>query len=79
LVGSYDWGSIQANTSIHLWPRSYINDYLANPFDRPPGVSDHWWESRGGVLKRWLHEGRFVIEWDGHEYTADATGKIIAG
>jgi uncharacterized protein (TIGR02996 family) len=70
-----DWSEF----AVRLWPRAYINDYLANPFDRPPGVSDHWWESRGGVLKRWLHEGRFVIEWDGREYTADATGKIVAG
>jgi uncharacterized protein (TIGR02996 family) len=64
--------------SLRLWPQEYVRDYLQNPFDRPAGVSNHWWASRGGVLKRWLHEGRFVIEWDGREYTADATGKIVA-
>jgi hypothetical protein len=64
--------------SLSLWPRAYSRDYLQNPFDRPPGVTDHWWNSRGGVLRRWLHEGRFVIEWDGREYTLDASGKIIA-
>jgi hypothetical protein len=30
------------------------------------------------VLRRWLHEGRLVIEWGGREYTLDAAGKIIA-
>jgi hypothetical protein len=63
--------------SLRLWPPSYLRDYLS-ALGRPPGTSDVWWRSRGGVLRRWLHEGRFVIEWDGREFTADATGKIIA-
>jgi uncharacterized protein (TIGR02996 family) len=73
-VAAFDIGGL----SLRLWPAQYIRDYFHAAQGRPPGVTDHWWASRGGVLKRWLHEGRFVIEWDGREYTADATGKIVA-
>ena len=64
--------------SLGLWPRDHVRDYLTNPFDRPPGVTDRWWNHRGGVLKRWLHEGRFVIQWDGREFVLDATGTVIS-
>jgi uncharacterized protein (TIGR02996 family) len=64
--------------SLRLWPASYVRDYLVNPFDRPAGVTDRWWDHRGGVLKRWLHEGRFVIEWDGREFVLDASGTVVA-
>ncbi|MDB5313301.1 MAG: hypothetical protein JWO38_7503 [Gemmataceae bacterium] len=64
--------------SVRLWPQTYVFDYLQRPFEHPPGVTDPWWQSRGGVLRGWLHEGRFVIEWDGREFWADARGKIIS-
>lgn len=41
-------------------------------------MTDRWWADRGGVLKRWLHEGRFVIEWDGREFRLDATGTVVS-
>jgi uncharacterized protein (TIGR02996 family) len=63
--------------SVHLWPQRYVNEYLRYPFDQPPGWTDRAWRDRGGVLKRWLHEGRFVIEWDGKDYWADSSGSIF--
>jgi uncharacterized protein (TIGR02996 family) len=63
--------------SVRLWPQSYVRDYLANPFLRPDHPSPRESRNRGGVLRRWLHEGRFVIEWDGREFVADASGKIV--
>jgi uncharacterized protein (TIGR02996 family) len=68
--------ALRFGLSVRLWPRRYLDDYLQNPFERPAGVSDNAWNNRGGVLRRWLHEGRFVIEWDGHELWADSSGTI---
>jgi uncharacterized protein (TIGR02996 family) len=68
-----------AGLALRLWPEAYTRDFLREPFDRPPGVSDRWWHDRGGVLRRWLHEGRFALAWDGHEYWADSSGRIIGG
>jgi uncharacterized protein (TIGR02996 family) len=64
--------------ALRLWPRSYVNDYLGNPFPRPAGWTNEAWRNRDGVLRRWLHEGRFVIEWDGREFWADNSGTIIS-
>jgi uncharacterized protein (TIGR02996 family) len=64
--------------SVHLWPRSYVENYLQNPFERPAGWSDREWRNRGGVLRRWLQQGRFVIEWDGKDFWADASGTIFS-
>lgn len=63
---------------VRLWPAAYVRDYLTTPFERPPGVSDRWWSYRGGGLKRWLQDGRFVIEWDGRELWLDSSGTVIA-
>jgi uncharacterized protein (TIGR02996 family) len=64
--------------SVHLWPRSYVENYLQNPFERPAGWSDREWRNRGGVLRRWLQQGRFVIEWEGKDFCADASGTIFS-
>src|SRR5262249_30523585 len=62
--------------SLRLWPQSLVHDYLQHPFERPAEVS---WRGQnyGGAVRRWLHEGLFVIEWDGKEYWADSSGTIV--
>lgn len=70
-------GNPYSYQSLQRWPRTFA-DYLRSPFERPPGVTDRWWADRGGVLMRWLHEGRFVIEWDGREFVLDATGTVVS-
>jgi uncharacterized protein (TIGR02996 family) len=68
-----EWG-----LAVRLWPRSYLRDYLRNPFERPTGWTNEAWTNRGGVLRRWLQQGRFVIEWDGREFWADSSGTIFS-
>ena len=70
--------TIHGQLSIRLWPRSYVTNYLRHPLDRPAGWTDEAWSNRGGVLRRWLQQGRFVIEWDGHEFWADSSGTIFS-
>ncbi|MBX9627955.1 MAG: TIGR02996 domain-containing protein [Gemmataceae bacterium] len=74
-VGEVDYRS---HFALRRWPTSYSRDYLADPSHRPAGVTDRWWNHRGGVLKRWLHQGRFVVEWDGREFVLDATGTVVS-
>lgn len=74
-VGEVDYRS---HFALRRWPQAYSRDFLADTSHRPAGVSDRWWDHRGGVLKRWLHEGRFVIEWDGREFWHDSSGTVIS-
>lgn len=67
----------RAGLSIYRWPQSYITDYLMRS-ERPAGWTDEAWTNRGGVLRRWLQQGRFVIEWDGREFWADSSGTIFS-
>jgi uncharacterized protein (TIGR02996 family) len=62
---------------VSLWPARWPGDYFRNPFDQPPTRDPRDWRNRGGVIRRWLEQGRFVIEWDGQEYYADKTGTIV--
>jgi uncharacterized protein (TIGR02996 family) len=69
----------QIDQFVHRWPETYVTDYIDNRFERPPGWTDKAWNNRGGVLRRWLHEGLFVIEWGGREFFADSSGTIVSG
>jgi uncharacterized protein (TIGR02996 family) len=78
LIRVREFETLHGALSARLWPRSFVNDYFRNPLDRPP-MWDEWeWRNRGGVVRRWLEQGRFVIEWDGREFHADKTGTIFA-
>jgi hypothetical protein len=63
--------------SVRLWPDAYIRDYLSDPLYRPRW-SERAWRNRGGTVRNWLEQGRFVIEWSGQEFHADRTGRIVA-
>jgi uncharacterized protein (TIGR02996 family) len=64
------------NLAVRLWPQLFIDSHLQNLFARPEGWADEIWENRCGVLRRWLHEGRFVVVLNERQYFGDATGRI---
>jgi hypothetical protein len=63
--------------ALRLWPTQYVNDYLRRPQRQPPGMPEPQWRTRGGVLRKWLEEGRFVVEWQGREHVADRRGRVV--
>ena len=64
--------------ALRLWPTQYISDYLRDPWRQPPGMPEPQWRTRGGVLRKWLEQGRFVVEWQGREHVADKRGRVVA-
>lgn len=79
LIRVREFNILHGRLSVHLWPahvNRYLDDSLVWPEEWPQ--TDEAWTNRGGRLRRWLHEGRFVIQWDGTEFWADSSGTIIS-
>lgn len=64
--------------ALRLWPTQYINDYLRDPWRQPAGMAEPQWRTRGGILRKWLELGQFVVEWQGREHVADNRGRVVA-
>ncbi len=64
--------------AVRLWPQATIRDFLQHAWNQPGNIPAERWRVRGGILRKWLEQGRFVVEWQGQEHIADRRGRLIS-